>query len=71
MISAERASWIAQQSGIKIDAFGVPVVDRFEYLVTFAQKVEAETETRLRALGFVAPVVPVKRGRGRPRKDAK
>jgi len=68
MISEERVSWLAQNCGIKIDAFGSPVVDRFSMLVDLCRKVEEETETRGRAAGYIAPV---KRGRGRPRKDAK
>lgn len=68
MISEERTGWLASQCGIKLDAFGGPVVDRYEYLVAFARRVEAETEERLRGLGFAEPVVVVKRGRGRPKK---
>lgn len=68
MISEERVSWLSQQVGIKIDAFGSPVVDRFGMLVDLCRKVEEETEARGRALGYVPPAVPEKRGRGRPKK---
>ena len=42
MISVERISWLAERSGIKIDAFGSPVIDRFEYLVNFVRLIEGE-----------------------------
>lgn len=68
MVSDERVVWLAEKSGIRIDAFGGPVVDKFSMLTDLCRRVEKETEDRLRSLGFAEPVVVVKRGRGRPKK---
>jgi hypothetical protein len=59
MISVERISWLAQKSGIKIDAFGSPVVDRFEYLVNFVRLIEGEaTQTPVVKTTPTVPSVP-------------
>jgi hypothetical protein len=67
MISEETVLHMVQRHGIKIDAFGSPVVDKFSMLVEFGRAVEKLTEDRFKG----APenqVAPLKRGRGRPKK---
>lgn len=76
MISEDRVADLAIRAGIRIDAFGAPVVDKFDMLVDLARKVEEETEARFAknkqetpsSLSTVNQDVPVKRGPGRPKK---
>ncbi len=76
MITEDRVADLAIRAGIRIDAFGAPVVDKFDMLVDLARKVEEETEARFTkgkqekpsSLPTVTQDAPVKRGPGRPKK---
>ena len=70
MITKDRVADLAQRCGIQIDAFGSPIVDKFDMLVDLCRRVEDETEARGYGprVSQAETVVPEKRKPGRPKK---